>query len=100
MLVLCAARAWAEDAPEAPEAENGSDGYSPRDETVLEALKFNGYIDVGFAAAQGDGTSFAEGDTRLPADYGVDTFATAVNLRNLFNAFNLDLSCSLLNDML
>jgi hypothetical protein len=40
-----------------------------------------GYVDVGFAHAQGDGSSFAPGDTRLPADYGVDTFAPAVNSR-------------------
>jgi hypothetical protein len=38
-------------------------------------------VDVGFAAAQGNGTSFAPGDARIPADYGVDTFATAVNSR-------------------
>ena len=36
-------------------------------------LSINGYVDIGFARAQGDGTSFAPGDTRLPADYGVDT---------------------------
>ncbi len=41
----------------------------------------SGYVDLGFAHAQGDGTSFPAGDTRLPADYGVDTFATAVNSR-------------------
>jgi hypothetical protein len=44
-------------------------------------LEINGYVDVGFADAQGDGTSFAAGDTRLPADYGVDAFAPAVNTR-------------------
>ena len=41
----------------------------------------NGYVDVGFAKAQGDGTSFAPGDTRVPLDYGVDPFAPAVNSR-------------------
>ena len=40
-----------------------------------------GFIDVGFAKAQGNGTSYAPGDLRAPADYGVDTFATAVNSR-------------------
>lgn len=44
-------------------------------------LTIAGYLDVGFADAQGDGTSFLPGDTRLPADYVVDTFATAVNSR-------------------
>jgi hypothetical protein len=41
----------------------------------------SGYIDVGFADVQGDGSSFAPGDTRVPADYAVDPFATAVNSR-------------------
>jgi hypothetical protein len=45
------------------------------------ALVITGYIDVGFAKAQGDGTSFVPGYARVPADYGVDTFATAVNSR-------------------
>jgi hypothetical protein len=40
-----------------------------------------GYVDVGFAHAGGDGTSFSPNDLRLPADYGVDTFAPAVNSR-------------------
>ena len=40
-----------------------------------------GFIDVGFAKAQGNGTSYPPGDLRVPADYGVDTFATAVNSR-------------------
>ena len=44
-------------------------------------LSLNGYLDIGFADAQGNGTSFAPGDTRVPADYVADTFATAVNSR-------------------
>jgi hypothetical protein len=44
-------------------------------------LALDGYVDVGFADAQGDGTSFAPGDTRVPADYVADGFATAVNSR-------------------
>ena len=44
-------------------------------------MSINGYVDVGFAKAQGDGTSFAPGDTRVPLDYGVDAFAPAVNSR-------------------
>ena len=57
-------------------------GYTPGDASAAQPpLRLTGYIDVGFARAQGDGTSFAPGDTRLPADYGVDTFAPMVNSR-------------------
>jgi len=62
-------------------SENGSDGYTPPQPTVLQALRFTGYVDVGFVAAQGNGSSFAPGDFRIPADYGVDAFAPAVNSR-------------------
>ena len=66
-----------------PEPINDSDGYTPPAEGsgAPSPLSINGYVDVGFAHAQGDGTSFAPGDTRLPPDYGVDTFAPAVNSR-------------------
>jgi len=64
------------------DADNAGDGYTPAEGTVAaSALQINGYVDLGFARAQGDGTSFPANDTRLPADYGVDTFATAVNSR-------------------
>lgn len=56
-----------------------TDGYSPAEGGA--GWTVGGYIDVGFARAQGDGTSFHPQDTRLPADYGVDTFAPAVNSR-------------------
>jgi hypothetical protein len=49
---------------------------SPADPLVI-----TGYVDVGYAKAQGNGTSFRDGDVRLPADYGVDAFAPAVNSR-------------------
>ncbi|MDX2021659.1 MAG: hypothetical protein SF187_15560 [Deltaproteobacteria bacterium] len=54
-------------------------GYSPTPAgpTVVTA----GYVDVGFADAQGNGTSWVPGDTRVPNDYGVDAFAPAVNSR-------------------
>lgn len=55
------------------------DGYTPA--APASGWAWNGYIDVGFAKVQGDGTSYAPGDTRLPADYGADPFATAVNSR-------------------
>jgi hypothetical protein len=65
------------------EADNDSRGYTPGvDGPGGQApLQIHGYVDVGYAHAQGNGTSFAAGDTRLPADYGVDTFAPAVNSR-------------------
>jgi len=44
-------------------------------------LSLMGYVDFGFANAAGDGTSFTPNDNRVPADYGVDTFAPAVNSR-------------------
>ena len=64
-------------------SENDSEGYTPPSEGAgaPSSVVINGYIDVGWADAQGDGTSFAPGDTRIPADYGVDTFAPAVNSR-------------------
>jgi hypothetical protein len=70
-------------APEEVPSENDSEGYTPPAQGAASssAVQLNGYVDVGYANAQGDGTSFAPGDTRLPADYGVDTFATAVNSR-------------------
>ena len=40
-----------------------------------------GYIDIGFARASGDGTSFAPGDARDEPDYHSDPFAPAVNSR-------------------
>jgi hypothetical protein len=55
--------------------------YAPPVATTGTGLQINGYGDIGFAAAQGDGTSFAPFDTRIPADYVTDPFATAVNSR-------------------
>jgi hypothetical protein len=74
--------------PPAPEpvdepSENDPEGYTPPVEGAAapSPVVLNGYVDVGFANAQGNGTSFPPGDTRLPADYGVDPFQTAVNSR-------------------
>ena len=67
--------------PEDPRDRNDSAGYTPDDESSGGALRMHGYVDVGFARAQGNGSSFRAGDTRLPADYGVDTFAPAINSR-------------------
>jgi hypothetical protein len=63
------------------EVDDASAGYTPSEEQSHEALRLNGYVDLGFAKATGDGTSFAPNDTRVPLDYGVDPFATAVNSR-------------------
>jgi hypothetical protein len=96
--VLSGARAVAQPAPTAPPAVsppgppspepepepiNDSDGYTPAIEGagVASPLSIDGYVDVGFAKAQGNGTSFAPNDQSIPADYGVDTFAPAVNSR-------------------
>lgn len=62
-------------------AEDDATAGAAADAPPTSPLMFRGYVDVGFARAEGDGTSFAPGDTRLPADYGVDTFAPAVNSR-------------------
>lgn len=78
---------WAQSPAAVGQADNEDDddepapvqGYSPTaaGPTVVTA----GYVDVGFADAQGNGTSWAAGDTRVPNDYGVDAFAPAVNSR-------------------
>jgi hypothetical protein len=93
ILSLIGTRAFAQLAPAAapppqvpepePEPVNDSDGYAPPVDGpgAPSPLSIDGYIDVGFAKAQGDGTSFAPGDQSVPADYGVDTFAPAVNSR-------------------
>jgi hypothetical protein len=64
-------------AARAQEAEN--EGYTPGEEAP--AWAWSGYLDLGFANAEGNGTSFSPDDHRLPADYGVDPFAPAVNSR-------------------
>jgi hypothetical protein len=61
---------------ETAEAPTGPGPAAP-----TKGVMVTGYIDVGFAKAQGNGTSYPPGDLRVPADYGVDTFATAVNSR-------------------
>ena len=67
---------------DAAEDEETSEGFVlPASAEIAPPLVFMGYVDVGFAAAEGNGTSYPPGDTRLPADYGVDTFAPAVNSR-------------------
>jgi len=65
-----------------PEATMESEGFVlPAGVEAAPALSLLGYVDFGFANAAGDGTSYTPGDNRIPADYGVDTFAPAVNSR-------------------
>jgi hypothetical protein len=64
------------------EEEEGHEGFTlPPTTEIAPPLVFMGYIDVGYAAVEGNGTSYPPLDTRLPVDYGVDTFAPAVNSR-------------------
>jgi hypothetical protein len=65
--------------PEVESDNADAEGYVAND--AGPALVTSGYIDVGFAKVQGDGTSFHPTDTRLPIDYATDPFATAVNSR-------------------
>jgi len=64
------------------DAGNDTPGYTPAETMPVGGpLHVNGYVDIGYAKAQGDGTSFPSADYAVPADYGVDTFAPAVNSR-------------------
>lgn len=84
-LLVMSAIGSARAADDEVDADNDTAGYTPPDNGAPsgagQALRLNGYLDVGLAKAEGDGTSFAPGDTRVPADYGVDAFAPAVNAR-------------------
>lgn len=73
--------ALAEEEVVAVDEANVPVGYTPSEASLNEVLRFTGYIDVGFVKAFGNGSSFAPNDTRLPADYGSDAFAPAVNSR-------------------
>ena len=65
--------------PETPSPQDDLPGYVP--DLEPPALTIGGYVDIGFADAEGDGTSFHPDDRRLPLDYGTDSFASAVNSR-------------------
>jgi len=81
--VLGAAVAVAQAPPDAGTVEvDPGEGYTPdEDRGGTEVLRFTGYVDVGFARATGNGSSFLAADTRAPLDYGVDAFAPMVNSR-------------------
>jgi hypothetical protein len=72
-----AAAAEVQPPDEEPPDEEPPDGASPQ----VAPLVITGYVDVGYAKAQGNGTSFHPADNRAPLDYGVDPFAPAVNSR-------------------
>ena len=61
-------------------APNDAAGYTPPAEQQ-SPLTVTGYVDLGYAHATGNGSSFDPADTRVPADYGEDPFAPAVNSR-------------------
>ena len=67
--------------PEPPEEVETEGFVLPSGTAVVPPLTLMGYVDFGFADAGGNGTSYPAGDNRVPADYGVDTFAPAVNSR-------------------
>ena len=72
------------DEPLPAEAESAEE-VTPPPPSNTPPLVITGYVDVGFAKAQGNGTSFptsfGPGVPLGPADYYVDTFAPAVNSR-------------------
>jgi hypothetical protein len=74
-----AARAQDEATGELPSLNDDLPGYVP--DLEPPALTIGGYVDIGFADAEGDGTSFHPDDRRLPLDYGTDSFASAINSR-------------------
>lgn len=80
LCLICAAPAFAQETVEVLEEDPG-DGYSPDEAQAEEALRFTGYVDIGFVKAMGNGSSFHPNDTRAPLDYGSDAFAPAVNSR-------------------
>ncbi|HVV53205.1 MAG TPA: hypothetical protein VHO06_26340 [Polyangia bacterium] len=72
-------------AEEAPPALEPPEEVTPPPPSNVPPLVVTGYVDVGFAKAQGNGTSFPASyippDPTQPADYYVDPFAPAVNSR-------------------
>ncbi|HTB61283.1 MAG TPA: hypothetical protein VLC06_25625 [Polyangia bacterium] len=69
----------------APADIEPAEEVTPTPPSNTPPLVITGYVDVGFAKAQGNGTSFptsfGPGTPAGPADYYVDTFAPAVNSR-------------------
>jgi hypothetical protein len=78
-----AAPAPPDEPPSAPEPP--AEEVTPPPPSNTQPLVITGYIDVGFAKAQGNGTSFPASYATMPPpgppDYFVDSFAPAVNSR-------------------
>jgi hypothetical protein len=74
-----------ESAADGDAADPPSEEETPPPPSNTPPLVITGYLDVGFAKAQGNGTSFPGSYAAMPpmgpADYYVDTFAPAVNSR-------------------
>ena len=81
LATLMSVGAAAQEETVAVDEDNAPAGYTPGESSQSDALQMTGYVDVGFAKAFGNGSSFVKGDVRLPADYGSDAFAPAVNSR-------------------
>jgi len=79
-LLLGAFASAQDEVVEVPEGSE-SDGYTPDEAQAAEPVRLTGYLDVGFAKATGNGSSFLPSDGRVPLDYGSDAFAPAVNSR-------------------
>ncbi len=83
VVALAASGAFAEEeevVDVVPEDE-ATQGFTPDEAQAQEPVRFTGYLDVGFARATGNGSSFLKDDRRVPLDYGNDAFAPAVNSR-------------------
>ncbi len=89
-MLLLASSAFAEELEAVDVPEDDSNGYTPDEAKAEESLRLTGYFDVGLVKATGNGSSFLEGDTRAPLDYGVDAFAPAVNSRGEVASTNTD----------
>jgi hypothetical protein len=75
---------WAQPVPalDDEDRQRQAEGFVlPEGAVATPPFVIMGYIDVGFARARGDGTSFAPGDPRPEPDYHTDPFAPAVNSR-------------------
>jgi hypothetical protein len=82
LVLALPARAASQDPPDEVEVASPNEevaGFSPT--AAPPPIELGGYLDIGFADAEGDGTSFHPDDRRLPVDYAVDAFAPAVNAR-------------------
>jgi hypothetical protein len=76
-----AGEARAQDDPAGSEPDQHEGFVLPPGTADIPPLTIMGYVDVGFAHAGGNGSSFVTGDPRPEPDYMSDPFAPAVNSR-------------------